>query len=321
MIDKYDVNVNSTRKVRGAIFYDTDQGPFLLKEVNFAEKRIPVLYDLSNELYKKGYERADGIIKTKEGEFFCTDEDGTKFILKKWFHGKECDHQRETEILDGVRNLALLHRTMEECENVPLYEKESLDQEYFRHNRELKKVRAFIRERPMKGKFELAFLKHFEAMYQWATAATVQLEESGYKQLLEQCRQEKKLAHGEYNYHNILMTSEGVATTNFEHFYCGIPISDLYDFLRKTMEKNQWNLSLGHKMIDTYSRILPLSTAEIEYLALCLAYPEKFWKVANSYYRSSKSWISTKNMEKLDMAVLQVQKKQEFLKTLFSFSV
>ena len=321
MIDKYDVNVNSTRKVRGAIFYDTQQGPVLLKEVNFSEKRIPVLYELCEELAKKGYDRTDRILKTKEGELFCKDEDDKKYMLKKWFQGKECDHQRETEIMEGVRNLALLHRAMEECETVSLNEREMLTQEYFRHNRELKKVRAFIRERPMKGKFELAFLKEFEAMYLWAMGALAQLENSGYQELWERCIREKKKAHGEYNYHNILLTGSGVATTNFEHAYSGIPVTDLYDFLRKTMEKNEWNISLGHKILDTYNRILPLSSAEMEYLALCIAYPEKFWKVANSYYRSSKSWVSTKNIEKLEIAIFQVQKKQEFLKTIFSFSI
>lgn len=321
MINKYDVNVNSTRKVRGAIFYDTDQGPLLLKEVNFSEKRIPLLYDLCEELKRHGYERTDGIVKTKEGELYCTDDDGTKYVLKRWFLGKECDHQKENDIMEGVRNLALLHRTMEECEEVSVYEKEPLSQEYFRHNRELKKVRAFIRERPMKGKFELSFLKNFEEMYAWATAAMQKLEASSYQELLSNCVKEKKKAHGDYNYHNILMTNAGIATTNFERFYCGIPVTDLYDFLRKTMEKNQWDLSLGHKMLDTYSRILPLKDEELEYLAVCIAYPEKFWKVANSYYRSSKSWVSSKNVEKLEMAVLQVQKKQEFLRSIFSFSV
>ena len=166
MIENYDVIVNDTRKVRGAVLYATDKGPMLLKEVDFSEKRIPVLYELSKELEKHGYSRTDEIQKTKEDGYFCVSENETKYILKKWFHGKECDHQRESEVLEGVRNLALLHRTMEECENIPVYLHESKEQEYFRHNREVKKVRSFIRDRSMKGQFELFYLKHFEEMYQ-----------------------------------------------------------------------------------------------------------------------------------------------------------
>ena len=321
MIENYDVIVNDTRKVRGAVLYATDQGPLLLKEVNFSEKRVPVLYELSRELEKHGYPRTDGILKTKEGNYFCVDENETKYILKKWFQGRECDHQRETEVMEAVRNLALLHRTMEECENIPVYVKETKNQEYFRHNREMKKVRSFIRDRSMKGQFELFYLKHFEGMYQWAEMATEKLKASGYQALLQRSLEEGKLVHGDYNYHNILMTNAGLATTGFEHVYSGIPVTDLYDFLRKIMEKNEWNLSLGDKMLNAYSRILPLSDEELEYLALCFVYPEKFWKIANSYYRSSKAWLSSKNLEKLETAVLQAKQKQEFLSKIFAFSL
>ena len=103
--------------------------------------------------------------------------------------------------------------------------------------------------------------------------------------------------------------------------YSGIPVTDLYDFLRKIMEKNQWDIGLGHKMLEAYSRILPLSKEELEYLAVCIAYPEKFWKIANSYYRSSKAWLSSKDLEKLEIAVLQTNQKQEFLKEIFGFSL
>lgn len=321
MIENYDVNVNSTRKVRGAIFYDTEQGPMLLRELNVSTKRLPMLYSLGQELEKQGYERMDHLQKTKEEQFFCEDEYGTKYVLKKWFHGKECDPQKECEIMEAVRNMALLHRAMEESACDKSYNREPLDEEYFRHNRELRKVRTFIRNKTMKGKFEMAFLKDFEEMYEWATASLHYLQKSEYKTLLEQSLKDGKMVHGDYNYHNILMTNAGAATTNFEHAYAGIPVTDLYYFLRKIMEKHAWNISLGHKMLETYNRILPLASAEMEYIAVCISYPEKFWKLANSYYRSNKSWIPSKNIEKLETAILQVQLKQEFLQKIFSFSI
>ena len=321
MIENYEVNVNSTRKVRGAIFFDTDQGPMLLQELSISQKRLPMLYVLGEELRKRGYERVDSLVENKNGQFFCEDEDGTKYVLKRWFQGKECDPHKESEIMEAVRNMAILHRVMEECDCDKNYTKESLDQEYFRHNRELRKVRSFIRGKNMKGKFELAFLKDFEEMYGWATASLQYLQESDYASLLSESLAEGKLVHGDYNYHNVLMTNGGIATTNFEHFHAGIPVTDFYYFLRKIMEKNAWDVSLGHKMLEAYSRILPLTNAQMEYIAVCISYPEKFWKVANSYYRSSKAWISAKNVEKLEMAILQVQLKKDFLRQIFSFSL
>lgn len=316
---QYDIDVKSTRKIRGAALCDTSQGPFLLKEVHVSEKQIPVLYELQMHLQEQGYEKVDLIIKNKEEAFVSVSEDGNKYLLKKWFYGKECDSKKEMDIMEGIRNLALLHRGLAKVFDEGGREKESLETEFLRHNREMKKVRNFIRSKVAKGEFESLFLRHFEAMYEWAGCAEERLKASDYRALEMQSREKGTIAHGDYNYHNILMTEKGIATTNFEHFYQGIQMNDLYYFMRKTLEKNQWNVKLGHKMLDYYNRVTPITEAELEYLAVCIAYPEKFWKAANSYYRSSKAWISAKSIEKLELAIEQTEKKRYFLETVFSF--
>lgn len=318
VLDQYDIDVKSTRKIRGATLCETNQGTFLLKEMNFSEKRIPALHMLYQHIESQGYKNVDVIIKNNEDELFSIAETGTKYLVKRWFHGKECDNKREQDILDGVQNLALLHRIMKmPCEEI-LFQ-EDLQEEFLRHNREMKKVRSFIRNKVGKGEFELVYLKHFDMMFEWAEAASGRMLDSEYAYLLDRSKKEGAIVHGDYNYHNILITSSGIATTNFEHFHQGIQLSDFYYFLRKTMEKNQWNVELGNKMLECYNRILPLSQTELNYLAVCIAYPEKFWKAANSYYRSRKSWISAKSVEKLNLAIKQTEEKRHFLETIFSF--
>ena len=85
------------------------------------------------------------------------------------------------------------------------------------------------------------------------------------------------------------------------------------------MEKNGWKVRLGDSMINAYSAVRPLTETESEYLKIRLIYPEKFWKVANSYYHSNKAWIPEKKVEKLDMAIRQTEEKKRFLEDIFSF--
>lgn len=127
------------------------------------------------------------------------------------------------------------------------------------------------------------------------------------------------MTHGDYNYHNVLMTPKGMATTNFEHFTNDIQIEDFYYFMRKVMEKYEWNVELARAMLRTYQDIRPLSEEEQEYMAIRLSYPEKFWKLVNSYYHSNKAWIPGKNVEKLQTAIDQTEKKKRLLKSIFSF--
>lgn len=325
VLEQYHIDVNSTRKVRGAILCDTNQGLLLLKEITFSEKRVPMLSKLCDHLKENGCENVDAIVATAENQLFSVSEEGKKFILKKWFYGKECDIKKETDILEVTKNLANIHKILRgpidwgtESEQLVI-EGEDLRQAYYRHNRELKKIRAHIRSKVTKGDFELTFLKYFDYAYEWAEYARSCLEGTNYGELFQKSREEGRVTHGDYNYHNVLILPKGIATTNFEHFHVDIQTSDLYYFLRKTMEKNHWDIGLGARMLEAYSTVLPLEEVEMKYLATCIAYPEKFWKVANSYYRSRKAWIPAKSLEKLELAIRQTEEKKCFLETIFSF--
>ena len=324
VLEQYDIDVKSTRRIRGAVLCDTNRGLCLLKELKISEKRVPLLYQLCMHLENMGYGRIDRLIENKDNELISNSEDGMKYILKKWYDGKECDIRKERDMTEAADNLARIHRmlrapiVLEESDTFVLTG-EDLRQEYERHNREMKKVRSFIRTRVGKGEFELAFLKHFDGMYEWAEGAGERIRQSGYEALLEKSRGERTFTHGEYNYHNILMMEDGIATTNFDHFRQEIQLLDLYYFLRKAMEKNYWDASLGHQILNAYSRIEPLGSDEMEYLAVSLSYPEKFWKAADSYYRSSKAWIPMKSLEKLETAIRQTEEKKRFLETIFAF--
>ena len=69
VLEQYNIEVISTRKTRGAILCDTDQGLLLLKEVRVSEKRIPALFELYEYLYSQGYGRIDRIILTRRMPF------------------------------------------------------------------------------------------------------------------------------------------------------------------------------------------------------------------------------------------------------------
>lgn len=319
ILEQYDIDVKNIRKVRDAVLCETEKGLFLMKEMRFSEKRLAMLEHLGNHLREQGCEHIDWILKTKEGENFCVAEDGTKYFLKHWFVGKECDIQKEREVLDAVYNLTQIHGALRKSMDVSVAAGENLLQEYTRHNREMKKVRTFMRERVGKGDFELTFLKHFDKMFSYADWALEKLQKSNYEKLFEASCKEQVLIHGDYNYHNILMTYGGIATTNFEHTQENIQVTDLYYFLRKVMEKHHWDVKLGDKILNNYGKILPFQPGELNYIAICLAYPEKFWKAANSYYRSRKVWIPAKSFEKLEMVIQQTEEKKRFLETIFSF--
>ena len=323
VLEQYNVAVSSTRKTRGAILCDTDEGLLLLKEVDISQTKVPALLELYEYLESQGYRQADFPVKNREGEYISQSEAGNRFMMKRWGEGRECDVRRTGELLKASGNLAKIHLTMQKelKNNVPA--SSHLKDEYMRHNRELKKVRKFMRGVSPKGEFEFAFLGCFDKMYHWADVAFKELEDSSYNELYRECIEKGHFIHGEYNYHNIIISQPPdqniLMVTNFEKFRRDVQVEDLYYFLRKVLEKHGWKERLGDNMLNAYSAIKPLNKAEMEYLKIRLIYPEKFWKVADSYYRSNKAWISVKSIEKINTAIRQTEEKERFLNHIFSY--
>nr|WP_296064768.1 phosphotransferase [uncultured Mediterraneibacter sp.] len=364
--EQYEIEIKSTRRTRGAFFCigNADTEVFLMKETLASEKRAALLYLTLNRLEKTGKLKVDAPVFSRDGKLIVAARDGTRYMMKKWYSGRECDMKKEQELLLAAEKLGILHTylkwqepTEEEMETLlckyamrsedtavsenatvsEKKEKEPVPQQRFpeeelqdcppaarspldemlRHNREMKKVRSFIRKRVVKNEFEALYLKHFEAMYEKACAITAAMEQSGCMQIYEKNVAENRMMHGDYNYHNILILPGDTAITNFEHMRIGIQVQDLYYFLRKAMEKYRWKQKLGIGIIRAYERQRRLEPEEWEYLGLQLAYPEKFWKTAGSYCRSNKAWLPEKSVEKLELAVSQEEEKTNFLKTIF----
>jgi len=114
----------------------------------------------------------------------------------------------------------------------------------------------------------------------------------------------------------ILMNDDSIATTNFEKVCVGVQMTDLYCFVRKVMEKNNWNISFGKLIVDEYNKVNPLSKDQMNILYVLLLYPEKFWKITNFYYNARKSWVPRRNIQKLQSLSEQSKDKNIFLENL-----
>lgn len=246
-------------------------------------------------------------------------------MLKKWYQGRECDVRQEQDVVRAAAKLAVLHKDMEKLvvkirPGADVQGKNPVE-EVRRYNRELKKIRSFIRSRPVKNDFEILFLENFEKMYRTADDILARMETSGCRKLFEESVSKGSVVHGDYNYHNLIMLRDDIAVTDFEHMHTDIQIKDFCYFLRKAMEKNQWKQKTGQKILEAYEEVRPLSEREKEFAALSLAYPGKFKKIAGSYYRSNKAHLSEKNVEKLQICIRQTEEKYEFLSRIFPLNL
>lgn len=310
-IEKYGFLVKNRYRVRGAVLLDTGEGLRMLRQYSKIGEHFAFENRVKEELAKKGMRMTDRVVCNLEGERVTEWESGEKYVVYEWFPGNECDYRNSKNLCRAAANLGQLHLAMRGMADEAVPAGELLSERYSRRGREMKRVYRFMKEKKRKSRFELYALACYPEFAKKAEAAEKKLAQSAY--YLANGRESKDLCHGEYNYHNIIFTPDGVATTNFERMYYGMQLMDLAYFFRKIMEKNSWDAEKGNAVLESYREIAGLSREEKEFLWIVLSYPEKYWKLMNHYMNGKKTWISDKNTEKLRVVREQEEAKEHFL--------
>ncbi|WP_310602821.1 CotS family spore coat protein [Anaerosporobacter sp.] len=317
---QYNMAIRNVYRVRGAYILETDQGLKLYRSYEGSESKVEFEQSVKEHLRKTGYANIDLYLRNQNGELITTDSMGTKYIIKDWFNGDECNLREERDIIAASANLANLHSYMQNVqtglEDQDAKYIHNLEVQFDKHNRELRRVRAYIRDKKQKNEFEVCFLNVYNKFYEQGVTALEIQKKSDYENLLKQCITNNTMCHGNYIYHNILMRSDSIATTNFEKVCVGVQMLDLYCFIRKVMEKNNWNVTYGNLIIEEYDKVRTISKEDLKILYVLLLYPEKFWKVTNFYYNARKSWVPRRNIQKLMNLSEQAKDKEAFLEQL-----
>ena len=313
LLEKYALTVKNISKGRDCYLCDTSRGIVALREYYGSRERAAFLAGMLEHLKKDGL-LVEGMIASSEGEWLITDEEERRFLLSESFSGAECDVKKEDDMYAAVKTLAALHKSSKE------YSKEmpeairrnltTMTEVFKKHNRELRQIKNYVRGRKKKNSFEALFMKQYDNFYQKAEVVSDALAD---KKLPAEAY---GFCHGDFNQHSIVFAKQGIALVGLERFTYDLQVRDLANFVRKMMEKNEWDAVLGTKLIATYEKERNMNQQEKECLYLFLAYPEKFWKLASHYNHANKSWLCERDVEKLNKLILQEEKREKFLEEL-----
>lgn len=187
-----------------------------------------------------------------------------------------------------------------------------------RHNMEMKKIQKYISRVKRKNEFEKTYLRVYDGFYDKGVKCLKMISDMSDELICNDggfMNLHYGICHGSYNQHNVIIGENVNAIVHFERFSKGNQLNDLYQFARKVMEKNHFDYELLQVMFEAYKEYIPLNGEDYRYMYVLFAYPEKFWKIANSYYNTNKAFLSPKYMEKLDTVILQEEEKQALLNT------
>ncbi|MCD8109383.1 MAG: hypothetical protein LUE14_04690 [Clostridiales bacterium] len=297
-------------KGRGILICETEDGLFALKEFQGQEQKAESLFRLGEFLTEHRIS-CDYMVKNSEDALITEGIDGTKYTFHRWVRGKECDVRNRMELVMTVSFLAGFHAA---CEGVRIgsEKSETVYGEYLRHDRELRRIRKYILTRKNKSAFERLYLDCFPEYLRQSERVLHALSER--QDILAE--HTVGMCHENFNQHNVIISAGGMTLIHMECARFDAQVSDLSNFLRKSLEKHDWSETLGLEMLREYDRVHEMNAADWLELYDRMCYPEKFWKIANHYYQSSKVLDSGNHYEKLKKELRQNAARQRFLETL-----
>lgn len=320
VFDRYDLEIKQTFKLRGSYGCITPDEKYILQEYENSEEKLVTLSTLQQYLNENGM-LTEQLVPDKDGLYFVVSEDGYGYILKKFYDLEECNIKNETHVKRATKSLALFHKYCANTEEIlkdtkGFHPGKNMLKAFRKHNKEIINIRNYITKRKNKNFFERYLQTIIDEYHGQAQEAYQNLQSISYAEMYENALKNKELCFGNFNHHSIGFYKNQSVFLNMCRIHYAPGIHDLYDFLRKVLEKNDWNISLGHIVLKQYDNIVSLNDSDYIIIRTFLEYPEKFWKIINYYYNSNKAWYSEKNEEKLKSFQNQEQKRWKFIQSL-----
>lgn len=315
ILEQYDIEIRQITKGRGTYICDTKEGKKILTPFRGSIERGGRLRECLWKLQSIGFPVEQVVINKEQTSVTVDAVTGERFMLLDYTEGIELNPLKEDDVVAGARLLGEYHSLISKLdfENAVVSEKDKAVEIKIRHYKELIKIRNHIRNKKKKNDFERLFLANAMSLVEVAEKSIEHLQQVRYRSC------DYMFCHGDYNQHNIVNTETGWRMIHLENMNYGLAMEDLAYYIRKIMEKNQWNIKLGENLLFAYEQAHALDEVQKEQLYGLLLFPERFWKITNHYMNSNKAWVSGRDIEKLEKVIEQESLRIKFMENLFSF--
>lgn len=312
--NKYCINIKNIIPFRDAHIMNTSKGKKVLKKSILSPDRIVFIHAAKEHLFTKDFRNIDRYLCTSEGEPYIIAEDNV-FTVSDVIDGRECNFDDANDIIDAAKALASMHKSSngyspppsskarDELGKLPSYFSKRLD--------DIKRLKNSAKKEG--SRFDYLFLKYFDYFFKLGENAIYKINNSRYNELVEKARNDGVFCHHDFTYHNIICSENRTSIINFDYCCFELKVYDLANFIRRKMRKCNWGIREVKIILDKYCSIENLSKDEFEVLEIILQFPQKFWRVANKYYNSKRSWTEKSYLSKLQEVIDEIEYHRQFI--------
>ncbi len=312
--NKYCINIKSIVPYRDAHIINTSKGKKLLRKTMLLPDRIMFIHGAKEHLYKNDFRNLDRYLCTADGNP-CIVIDGNLFTVSDVMEGRECNFDDVNDVINAAKILASMHRASkgyisppnskprDELGKLPLYFSKRLE--------DIKRLKNIAKKEG--SRFDFLFLKYFDYFFKLGENTIGQINHSRYSELVKKVKANGTFCHHDFTYHNIICSESRTSVINFDYCCFELKVYDLANFIRRKMRKCNWEVEEAKIILDKYCSIEDISKDEIDILKIILQFPQKFWRVANKYYNSKRSWTEKSYLSKLQEVIDEIEYHKNFI--------
>lgn len=291
---QYGIEIYEMLPRKGVYFVKTDKGDKCLKKISYGTQKLMYIYSAKQHIKEMGFNRMDNFFLTSSGlPYAMVNED--MYIMTDWIEGRECDFKNNVELLSAAGALAEFHtyaRNFTPTDAVRMRnEIGRLPATFERRYITLNKMYEIARKNKRKSEFDYMYIENVAFFKKLAEEAIKMLSIEAYGKVCQEAMDEKVLCHHDYTYHNIILNKENaVFIVDFDYCKEEVQPYDIATLLVKALKRLQWDTDKGKSIIKSYSEKKAIDTNEVNVIKSIVAFPQRFWRLANRYYYKEAGW-------------------------------
>ena len=315
LTSQYDIDINNISSFRDNYIVFNSSSKMLLKKANMSENRINFIHKAQQHLIQNGFTRIDSFICNKNNEPYIK-LNNNLYTLRKLLDGTEVNFEKSQDVMNSCFLLADFHKSSKNFSLSPdSFKKDDLGTLPLVYQKRLAEIRR-VKKIALKNKtkFDYLLLDYIDYFYNLGNEVIKKLETSNYNKLVDITRSEGSFCHHEFTHNNIITKNDTYFLINFDFCSYELKIYDLCNLIKRKLRKCNWDIREADKIIHFYNKKVSLSADELYIMKLMIMFPQKFWRVINTYYNNKKNLSDRIYMSKLNDVINEIKPMEEFIR-------
>lgn len=306
-----------SKPLRAVNLAQTDKGPVIIKETYREPDKILYIHGLKEYLFDKGFTTLDRYLPSKYQLPFTIYENRV-FVMEEYILGRECTFTNPYDREAIVKALARLHNAGRGYvpatgaagrNNIGKWKRS-----YRNKINDLVEFKELAGKKKKKSKFDIMFLEDVDFYTELCWRGFDTLKNSDYDEICKTAEKDRAICHHDYTYHNLIIGPEGeVNVIDFDYSCHELPVYDLAALIQKILKRFSYDTDMALELIDDYCSIAPLSKKDFELMLSLFEFPQRFWRIAERYYRNKTHWDEKTFIDKYNDTVIMKEFALDFI--------